>query len=453
MGASARGRGIWVWALAAAAALVELGGCGDDTVAGYESACDDDAIGWVLELDGLPEVPPPAFAVECAEGWGHDAELREPSELLELPNASGGPPLVTHDGLVFHPSLESERWTERLGAEVSQGSLLAVDERGEQLRWLRDDMSYGRAEVVATDAGEQLWVHGRDGEGEYIVALDPKTGATIEQVEWPFDLRPKDPVAAWPEHKGVWFAHRESYTDDEAIHGLYRMASLGEIEGPLRTISVPKTECCTWLVRLHPTPDGGILWAIPGTFERLDETGALLWSADLPHLFLAVDDHDSFLVGGLLADHDSYLAEGELVDPNNPYQGLALERRSLADGSLIWSRTHHRYEFGAPPEAGEFLHDTQWSHLARAGGGYLVAGGHSYPAPGCPWQPTIWAISAAGELEWAHRVETCGELHVLPGPEPGGLVDEHAFVFGAAYSDGVPDHSNTDARWLQRFEL
>jgi len=52
-------------------ALLGASGCAPDTVSVYEVDCDDDAIGWELDLAGLVALPLAEFEVECASGWGH----------------------------------------------------------------------------------------------------------------------------------------------------------------------------------------------------------------------------------------------------------------------------------------------------------------------------------------------------------------------------------------------
>jgi hypothetical protein len=432
-------RGWWIGLCVAATGYAA--GCGNDRVEIPEIDCDDDGIGWVLELDGLHGLPNPEFGVECGQGWGHGVETRAADAIIELPNDFQHVQAHPDGGLVVLSSSRAQLWSERLGVEVAEDALLWVDESAEQLHWLRDDQSYRPPAVVWTEDGAQLWVVGWEPEGpSWMTAIDPGSGETIAQVEAIDPPASWDP--AWPEVGGVWFTMRESFADDHEVHGLYRMAELGQVEGPLRTRTTPKTECCGHSVRQYPTPGGGVLWDAVGRIERLDESGALIWAVEQPHVFALVDDQGSFLLGNV--------PDGEIDDQRG---GLTLERRSLADGSVIWSRVHHRYDFSDTPRPDDWLIDFNFGFAARADGGYLVGAGHAYPASSCPRQPSVWAISAEGEVEWAHRVETCGAMSIVRGPLPGGLVGERALVRGFAYLDDDGSNGNIDVRWLQAFEL
>jgi hypothetical protein len=91
-------------------------------------------------------------------------------------------------------------------------------------------------------------------------------------------------------------------------------------------------------------------------------------------------------------------------------EALRLEKVAVADGRTLWTREHRRYEVVEPEHCGSEdcgLLDHAYPVL-RPDGGYLLLGGHAYPSSNCIWQPLILAVSADGEAEWAHRVETCG---------------------------------------------
>lgn len=426
--------------------VVMAAGCADDRVQIPEIDCDDDAIGWALELDGLASLPNPEFGVECGQGWGHVVETRAADAVIELPNDLQVVQAHPEGGLVVLTSLRAQLWSERLGVEIAEDALMWVDESAEQLHWLRDDLSYRNPAVVWTDVGAQLWVTGSDSEGQrWLTALDLGTGETIERIEAP--VKTSTMIPAWPEVGGVWFRVSETFVDNlQQVHDLYRMVEFGQVEGPLRTMTTPLIETENGVSGLgafaRPTPGGGLLWSTQSRLERLDEDGALVWTLDEFHWLGAIDDQGSFLL--------SNVQDG---DPEDQRGGLTLERRSLADASVIWSRVHHRYDFSGTPRPDDFLWDFGYDFAARADGGYLIAGGHAYPASSCPQQPILWAISPEGEVEWAHRVETCGAMSGMGGLLPGGLVGDRVLVQGFGYLDGDASNGNIDVRWLQAFEL
>lgn len=422
-------------------ALIVASGCSDEIIPGYEIECDDDAIGWSLDLANLVDLPPAQFAVECASGWGHGVETRAASEVVELPN--GCQHIVAHPqgGLLLSPYCDESLWSDRLGAEVAPESLAWLDERAETLHWVRNDLRYRWPNVVSTENGTELWVWGSDDEQEYLSRIEPSTGELLERVVWPEGTKPESTVAAWPQDGGLW-AHTRESDDDGVLYRLQRMSSFATLGPVLRTFEanlVTLGDGTTFFsdVDLHPTPGGGLLWTDLGRIESIAEDGSTRWVLEEPHTFRVVDEHGGFLLGNV--------ADAELDDQRS---GLTIQRRRLDDASLIWARVHHRYEFANVPEPDELLSDIAFSYAARAEGGYLLAGGHAYPASSCVWQPSIWAIDIHGELEWAHRVETCGTLFI-----PSDRVEARALVFGESFANGDGSNGNIQARWLQYFDL
>jgi hypothetical protein len=427
--------------------LTTASGCGDETVPAYDVDCEDDGIGWELDFAGLVEPPPPEFGVECAGGWGHGVETRAASEVVELP-PKGFQDLLPHPqgGLLLFGNRYDSVWNQRLGVEVAEDSLAWLDDQAKDLRWLRDDLHYGPPNVVSAEGETELWVWGYDDEQSYLSRIEPSTGELLERVVWP-DGRPWTTVAAWPEEGGLWQLTRKSYDDsyDEssAYYVLQRMSSFGTLGPVLRTFEPPQITSndgrTTFLypVGFNPTPGGGLLWENGPRLESVADDGSTRWVLEEPHTVRVVDKHGGFLLGTI----------DDGGDPDDQQHGLAIQRRKLDDASLLWTRVHHRYEFAGEPEPIGWLDDTAWSLTARAEGGYLVAGGHAYPATSCLFQPIIWAIDINGEAEWAHRVETCGLLLV-----PTEQVEGRAMVYGYSYF-GVLNHANTKAQWLLYFDL
>jgi hypothetical protein len=423
-------------------ALVAASGCAPDTTTIYDVECDDDAIGWELEFAGLVPLPLAEFEVECASGWGHGVETRAASEVVELPNAFQDIRPHPEGGLLLNPYSREALWTERLGTVVAEEALLWLDEQAEQVRWLRDDLRYGPPFVVSGESGTELWVWGY-GEEQYLSRLDPSTGELLERVEWTVE-RPTTIEAAWPDQGGVWQMTRESHDEDSEVYVLQRMSSFAELGPTLRVFEATHIEfedgTIGWVAPpvLTPTPGGGLLYGGYGVpLESIAEDGTQRWAIDEPHSFRVVDEHGGFLLG--------HVDDGE---PDDQRTGLALQRRKLDDGSLLWSRVHHRYEFAHEPRPDERLDNIAWSLVARADGGYLLAGVHAYPASHCPWQPILWAVDLDGEIEWAHRVEACGDFFV-----PNDRVQARAMVLGFSFDDGNGSNGNVEARWLQYFDL
>jgi hypothetical protein len=426
-------------------------GCGDETVPGYVPDCEDDNIGWELDIPNIVKLPPAEFGVECAGGWGHGVETRAASEVVELPN--GYQELLAHPqgGLLLfgtlgeYPDGPDPVWSEHLGVDIAEESLSWLDEQAKEVRWIRDDLHYRWPYVVSVEGGTELWVWGYGDGQDYLSRIEPSTGELLERVEW------HGPVPwsaeAWPDAGGLWLTTLESATENVEHHGLRRMAKFGSVGPVLRTFAAPSVtfgDGSTGFLGmfLHPTPGGGLLWGNgmgDGTrLESVAEDGGLRWDLEEPHFMRVVDEYGGFLLANV--------PDGG--EPGDQWHGLTLQRRKLDDASLLWTRVHHRYEFAREPDPDQGLQDAAWSYAARAEGGYLVAGGHAYPASSCPQQPIVWAIDINGEVEWAHRVEACGALIV-----PSERVEGRALVYGFSYANATPNYANTKAQWLQYFDL
>jgi hypothetical protein len=418
--------------------LAAASGCGEDTVSGYDVDCEDDAIGWSLDFANLVELPPAEFGVECASGWGDGVETRAASDVVALPNAFQVILPHPQGGLLLIPYGRESLWSERLRVEVASESLAWLDEQAEKLHWLRDDQHYRWPLLVSAEGGTELWVWGYDDEQHYLSRIEPGTGELLERVVWP---EPDLAVAAWPQDGGLWQATRESGEDFEH-YKLQRMSSFATLGPVLHTFEASRVTLADGTsffakVDLNPTPGGGLLCGDMGRLESVAEDGSLRWVLEEFHSNRVVDEHGGFLLANVPDD-----------EPQDQKNGLTIQRRKLDDASLLWSRVHHRYEFAHEPKPDERLFDHALSYAARAEGGYLIGGGHAYPASSCPQQPIIWAIDINGEVEWAHRVEACGDFYI-----PSDRVEARALVLGFSYANGDDTNGNTQARWLQYFDL
>jgi hypothetical protein len=422
--------------------LAAVSGCSEDTLPVYDVDCEDDAIGWPLDLPNLVELPLAEFAVECASGWGHGVETRAADEVVGL--ASGCQRSILHpQGGVLLYFCDEARWSEHFGVEVQNSSIAWVDEQFREIRWLRDDLDYDWPLLVTVEGETEIWVWGNGDIPDYVNYLsriDPSTGELLERVVLP---RPYlGPAAAWPQDGGLWQITREMH-DDYDNYMLQRMSSFGELGPVVSTFKGPHVplEDGTYGITppdLLPTPGGGLLFGTRKRLESLAEDGSVRWVLEEPHTDRVVDEHGGFLLGNV--------SDGR--GPRGQHYGLAIQRRKLDDASLLWTRVHHRYDFAHEPKPHQRLDDTAWSYAARAEGGYLIGGGHSYPASGCPQQPIIWAIDIDGEVEWAHRVEACGDFFL-----PSDRVEGRALVLGYSYANGDESTDNIQARWLQYFDL
>lgn len=441
MSANSSGSGHRATLLALGIALAGASSCGADTVSLYEVDCEHDAIGWPLDLAGLVEPPPADFEVECASGWGHGVETRAASEVVELPLGSQSIGPHPQGGLLLNPYGSESLWSERLGVDVAANSLAWLDEQAKEIRWLRDDLRYRPPVVVSAEAGTELWVWGGDEEQNYLSRIEPSTGELLERVAWP-EGAPSGVAAAWPEEGGLWQLTRVDLDEDFERVGLRRMSRFAELGPTLRTFDAPRFTfedgtSGVGIVDLLPTPGGGLLWGGGAPLESLAEDGGLRWVLEEPHGFRVVDEHGGFLLGNV----------DDGGERDDQHIGFSIQRRDLDDASVLWTRVHHRYDFANAPRSDDGLVDIAWSYAARAEGGYLIAGGHAYPASSCPQQPIVWAIDINGEVEWAHRVEVCGDLIVA-----SRRVEGRALTLGFGYANGDSSNGNIEARWLQYFD-
>jgi hypothetical protein len=420
---------------AALSIAILLAACNDELIRPFDAECDD-AIGWAIEVAGALEVPRPEFDVECETGWGHGVATRAASETVALPH--GFEWIAAHPlgGFLLRPYGPTQGWSDRLGFLVAESSLLWVDESLMQVHWRRDDLEYRNPTIITTPAGLELWVIGWDDEDpQSLSRIDASTGELLERISWP-DTHGYSWVAAWPSDGGLWYEALLDYGDDWQRKGLYRMASFGEAQ-LVREREVAVTEGTHLVSGLHPTPGGGALWGYNLEIESVAEDGSLRWTLTEPHCWLAVDDRGGFLL--------ECTSDEDIEDQR---AGLGIQRRSQADGSLLWSRVHHRYAFVEPPRSDHRLGSYAFLSRARPGGGYVLTGAHAYPSTSCPGQPLIMAIDEQGEVEWAHRSETCGSMFLIGPP-----TEHAAFVRGASHTNGDSSNGNIAADWVHRFDL
>ena len=405
-----------------------LTACGPDTVE-VVPACDE--IGWPLELEGIREPGLPEFPVECADGWGNRAETREALDTLTLPGwpwslefpADGGWIAAIHV-----PHLSGwEAWLESWAIE-SEAPLVRLDADGETPIWARDDIYAWSSELVSG----QLWILARDTEGTAMrMILDPNTGETLAAWPWTETEAFNQITAAQDPAGGAWITAYDETDEPGTLEAvLFRTTDLAElVEVARRTIDEPGQRP---FGNLEPLVDGGVAWRPAGEgFEHLSATGELLWShaEGAP----AASDETSILVTSRPAREGGGWA-------------LGLEQLALADGSSLWTREHRRFELLAPEDCSEDdcrLVDGAFPRL-RPGGGYLVYGYHAYPSSTCATQPVVFAVSATGEVEWAHRVEVCGPAGFL-GTRDGALE-----IAGGAYDS---TNSRVVKSWVRRFVL
>lgn len=416
--------------------LVWLPACGDDLLEPLDAECDDDAIGWAIDIESIVPVPRPEFAVECETGWGHGVATRAASETVAL--SHGYEWIMTHPqgGFLLMPYGPVQGWSDRLGVPVASESLLWVDEELRQVHWRRDDLAYRWPTIITTASGIELWVIGWDDEGQSLARIDAVTGDLLERVPWPNE-HSYSWDAAWPADGGIWYDVRLEFGAGWQRQGLVRMASFGEAQ-VVREREVTRGEGVgPGVGGVHPTPGGGALWSYNSEIESVAEDGSLRWTLTEPHCGMVVDDRGGFLLG-CTRDEDSKAQRA----------GVGIQRRSLADAGLLWSRVHHRFAFAEPPRSEQWLISFTHSLQARPSGGYVIAGWHAYPSSKCPGQPLLMAIDEQGEVEWAHRSETCGAMLVIGPPTDHGL-----FVRAGSFDNGDGSNGNTKAGWLHRFDL
>jgi hypothetical protein len=380
-------------------ASLVLAGCGSDLT---ETApiCDD--IGWPLGISPVISPPLPEFGVECADGWGNAVETRAVLDTVALPEYPGWTSLPHPvDGWiqVVMPEYlpDWKPWLEAHGIELASIPEVHV------LLWIRQDGSLG---WVAPDFGiwavdlvdDELWALGWDSDdydSKSLLIFDPASGELLDSRPWDLGPRYNRFEAARDPAGGAWItAIEDREADDLVDQSLYRATTIDAVElVATRTTEGPRQAPSGGIVTL---PDGAAAWWTADGFEVVELDGSVRWTH--PDGMGSVSDVDSMLITSLV--------------PTGVGAGsaLRLEKVAVADGSLLWTREHRRYEVVEPEHCGSDgcgLIDFAYPIL-RPDGGYLLIGRHAYPSSTCIGQPLIMAVSADGDAEWAHRVETCG---------------------------------------------
>jgi hypothetical protein len=416
-------------------ASLVLAGCGSDLI---ETApiCDD--IGSPLGVSPVLSPPLPEFEVECADGWGNDVDARPALDTIALPDAPWTSLPHPTDGWiqVIMPEYVPRwlPWLEAQGVEIASIPELNV------LLWIRQDGSLG---WVVTDfgvwmidqVGDELWALGWDADdpdSKSLLIFDPASGELLDSRPW--DLGPRYNLleAASDPAGGAWItAIEDREADDLVDQSLYRATTIDTVElVATRTTEDPRQSPSGGITALS---DGAAIWKTDNGFEVVELDGSVRWTR--PDGFVNVSDADSVLISSTV--------------PTSVGAGMALqlEKVAVTDGASLWTREHRRYEVVEPERCGSNdcgLIDYAYPVL-RPDGGYLLLGWHAYPSSTCLGQPLIMAVSADGEAEWAHRVETCG------------------YIFRAAFRDeskleilgltGSFDGSAPAGAWTRWFEL
>jgi hypothetical protein len=411
-----------------------LAGCSVDDGDG-PPVCDD--IGWPLGVSPEVPLPPPEFEVECAGGWANavptrpalDTVARPDSVWLSLPDPSGGWIHV----VIPRAQWRWSSWLEQRGVDLDwysdspQYVMLRVRQDGE-LDWANTEFSIWFVDFV----GDELWALGRDEQqAHWVLVFDPTSGELLDSRPW--DLGPhsnrmdvaRDPAG------GIWItAIEQREADDLVDQSLYRAASIDTVElVAVRTTEDPHTYP---FGLIHGLMDGAAAWGTVVGFEVIEPDGSVRWTH--PNGWSVASGADSMLI-------TSRAPTG--VGAGN---ALRLENVALDDGAVLWTREHRRFEPAEPEGCGADgceLWDAALPVL-RPDGGWLLVGGHAYPSSACIWQPLIMAVSADGDAEWAHRVETCGFASRVAFREDGTLE-----LLGFTGKGGPP----STGAWLRRFEL
>lgn len=406
-----------------------LGACADDTIH-LAPSCDE--IGFPLGLEPLVAPPVTDYAVECAEGWGNDAEPRAELDTIALPGAAflvrfapeGGWLLTVHGGI---PGFEDwERWFERWELSPSSG-LIRLDADGETPLWVRTDIGVWSAAYV----DGWVWALGRDGESApWLWQLEPGTG--VESVAHPWDDRDQFNwmFPARDADDGAWITAHVELDDGSFEQILYRATAVDQlVEVARRAQADPGQRPYGGVVVL---PDGGAVWSPTGAgFEVLDADGGVRWT------------RAEGSAGA--ADADSMVISTRVPTGIGAGRALHLEKVALADGATIWERDYQRYEVVEPEQCGSdecAMLDAGYAHL-RPDGGYIIHGSDAYPSSTCRGQPRVMAVSADGDAQWAHRVDACawtGGLHIF--------ADERIEISGTSSS---ADGSAPIGAWVRRF--
>jgi hypothetical protein len=412
--------------------VLVLAGCGDDFVEG-PLVCDD--IGWPLGITPVILPPAPEFEVECADGWGNAVATREARDTVALPAAPWISRPDPEGGWIHVVMPEYEPgwtpWLEEQGVDPAaypNVHLLLRRDRDGALAWAVADYYIWWADLV----GDELWALGWDKADEHwLLVFDPTSGELLEARVW--DVGPsynlltlaRDPAG------GAWISAFERREADDLIDQyLYRATTIHTLElVAMRTTEDPRQLPFGGIESLV---DGGAVWGMGGGFEVIAADGSVRWTRP-----------DGW---GSAGDASSILVTSRVPTGIGAGEALRLEKVSLDDGKILWTREHRRF-VPAEPEScaadGCALMDAAYPVL-RPDRGYLLVGRHSYPSSSCIGQPLIMAVSAEGEAEWAHRVETCGSSHRVAFREDGKLE-----LLGRT---GVANESSTGA-WSRWFDL
>jgi hypothetical protein len=323
-------------------------------------------------------------------------------------------------------------WLEAQGIELASIPEVHV------LLWIREDRSLGWvvpdfAIWMVDLVGDELWALGWDpdvSDSGYLLIFDPASGELLDSRPW--DLGPRYNVleAARDPAGGVWItAIEDREADDLVDQSLYRATTIDAVElVATRTTEDPRQAPSGGIVAL---PDGATAWWTADGFEVVELDGSVRWTH--PDGFSSVSDADSMLITSRV--------------PTGVGAGMALrlEKVAVADGSLLWTREHRRYEVVEPEHCGSDdcgLIDLAYPVL-RPDGGYLLIGRHAYPSSTCIGQPLIMAVSADGDAEWAHRVETCGSAG-----RPAFRGETSLELYGITFSADESAPTGAWTRWL-----
>jgi hypothetical protein len=410
-----------------------LAGCGDDLL---ETApvCDD--IGWPLGVDPVISPPPPVFEVECADGWGNAVATRPALDTMALPGSAWISRPHPAGGWIHVVTFEHEPgwepWLEQQGfdsASLPDGhGLLRIGPDGTFV-WAVSDFGIWMAEFV----GDELWALGGDEDfALWLLAFDPDSGELIDARPWDLDDRYNQLVPARDPAGGAWITGIADHEDGEYVdHHLYRATTIEAVDlVATRTTEAPRQAPSGGV---HAFIDGGAAWWTDEGFEVIEPDGSVRWTH--PDGLWAASGADTMLISSLIP---TGVGAGE---------ALRLDKVTLADGAMLWTREHQRFVVVQPEACGEdgcSLRD--YAHpVLRPDGGYLLIGWHAYPSSSCMWQPLIMAVSSDGEAEWAHRVETCGRAFYV------AFRDEARFeILGLT---GLATGDAWAGAWIRSFEL
>lgn len=425
--------------LAAAVVAAITPACGSDETS-VLVAPECDAIGWPLGVEPDPRLPIPEFEVECADGWGHGLATREPLATVALPDSLWVVEPHPAGGWLFNLILEFHAdWLPWLAARGIDTSSYGLEGPSMPLVWIDGDGELGWTlpgyNVWGfTVVGEQVWALAGDLELErrsWLLAIDAATGELLDAREWDLDMGYNQIFAATDPAGGAWITAFANLDLDGHDQILIRATSLDALTVITTTRRHARSPFSPW-VSVIPLADGGAAWTLDEGFEVLAADGSVRWQRPAGAPSAATDD--SLLITGIAP---TGVGAG---------QRLWLERASLADGASLWTREHQRWSVAEPQACdadGCALVDAgsgtgTAAGTVRADGGYVLRVQHAWPSAVCSRQPMVLAVSANGEAEWAHRVETCGMLGALAVREQGiellGLTRFDGETDGSAWS-------------------